>query len=1067
MADEKDTIQRLSLQWPALLALVIAAWGIAMKAPPLGSPRPLETETESGMGTPAAESAPARLWQDPVSAIARQERASAAKYWPLQNFFGQHHAGPPEEALSNSFPPDRRPELPKKPILFLVSYLDTRDSPDRAEKHRRERYATLSALATAGYVPVQADRISYVDVCQKRAIGATVAETNRWIHIPFEWFQLICENRPSLMPPAKYSFRKICVLWVADDLVDGEKLKSIIELRKLLQKVKEGGQGINSYALPGWNCLGRLLLEKVKEAGRGIDFRLKVKGPIGSGELYKLLHDHDELAGKPPEAKWLEDLDVIVTNSTADYVRRPLENSSADDIPPRHFKPHTGKLEYMIATDQVVADILIEELINRGLNLSQHDVAIVAEWDTDYGRSMYSTFKQAFKNSRVDGEGSRLYEFSYLRGLDGRVHAAEGDYSSRPASPSETKPSGHPNQSGRDQSSPVPAEGDSQMDYVVRLVESMRNAAPNYDAIGVVGNDVYDKLVLLQALRPYFPGAIFFTTDLDNRLLQPADYPYTRNLLVGSHYGLLLGPALQGKIPPFRDGYTTASYLGSLRALEFDSGDVIESTVGTLNNLPLKSQPSQNLARIYEIGRHSAYDLSRKEKVALRPAGPRAHPWIFVPANWVGIILCGVGTLVVLVLLSRRVRRLFAVVYRPEPRYVAILVAVLGAVALLVLMAISHLRENGEPIDFTEGISAWPNVILRFLATAMSLYFLVLAFGQLKKRNEDIQEFFGWPEDRRRWLGFSAASSPWFWEAPKPPKGQDEVAQSDQASSAPREVDAWNRFRAEGVEGLWRRFCTFGLPGHRLWRSAILTAAAFFLVVGFYLIFSPPISPARGMVARWTDKGLAYMSVLFEIFLLMAIVDATYWCYRFVSCLTDLSRYLEWPTELENRFIEERMAQNPGTADKRLKKAVKPLLTVELVGKAADVVAQMFLYPFIVLLILILAQNRFFDDVSLDIPLTIVVALSALIAVCCAFMLWRSVSKSKEKSLKKVKEVWRQFAGEPFHAPLAEKINQMRLQIEGKKSGAFAPLYSHPIVKALLMPLGGAGGIAVLQALFP
>jgi hypothetical protein len=1042
MAEEKDTVQRLSLQWPALLALVIAAWGIAMKAPPLSSPRPVETETEIGAGTPPAASASARLWQDPISAVELQQRtasSNAVKSWLFQNLINRKRPSPPEIVLDNSIPPDVRKELPQGPILFLVSYLDTRDSPDRAEKHRRERYATLAALATAEYVPVQADRISYIDVPQKRGNGTAVRETGRTIQIPFEWFQLNCENRPSLLPPPKYSFRKVCVLWLADDLVEGEKLRSIIELRRLLQKLK-GTQ----------------------------DFRLKVKGPIGSSELYRLLNRHDELVGTC-DGKWLEHLDVIVTNSTADYVRRPGENHPSDAVTPRHFKPHTGKLEYMIGTDQVVADILASELINRGLNMSQHDVAIVAEWDTEYGRSMYSNFKQALTNNRVSDDSSRLYEFSYLRGLDGRVHAVDGDYAkdNRPGPANELMQPGQSNRPGREQSSPVPAEGDGQMDYVVRLVESMRNTAPNYYAIGVLGNDVYDKLVLLQALRPHFPRAIFFTTDLDNRLLQPADYPHTRNVLVGSHYGLMLGPALQGKIPPFRDGYTTASYLGSLRALEFDKCDVIETTIGTLNNLPFSSQPSQNLARVYEIGRNGAYDLSRKEKVALRPPGPRAHPWIFTLANWMGIVLCAVGTLVVLVLISRRVRRFFTVLSHPEPRYFAILIAVLGAVVLLVLIAISHLREDGEPINFSEGISAWPNIILRFLATALSLYFLVLAFRQLKRRNDEIREFLGWPEDARRWLSFSAASSPWWWEAPTAPKDPAGAGQHDRAANPPPpEVEAWDRFRAAGIEGLWRQFCTFGLPGHRLWRSAVLTTAAFLLVLGFYLFFSPPISPARGLVARSTDKALSYMSVLLEIFLLMMIVDATYWCYRFVSVLSDLSPYLEWPSQLVNRFVQERMVHHPGTADRELKKAIKPLLTIELIEKAADVVAQMIVYPFIVLLILIVAENNFFDDVKLDMPLTIVVALSALIAICCAFMLLRSVTKAKRKALNEVKQVGRQFAGEPFYAPLAEKINRIKLEIEGKKSGAFAPLYSHPIVKALLIPLGGAGGVAALQALF-
>ena len=38
----------------------------------------------------------------------------------------------------------------------------------------------------------------------------------------------------------------------------------------------------------------------------------------------------------------------------------------------------------------------------------------------------------------------------------------------------------------------------------------------------MLGSDVYDKLLILQALRPAFPRAVFFTTDLNARLAYPA-----------------------------------------------------------------------------------------------------------------------------------------------------------------------------------------------------------------------------------------------------------------------------------------------------------------------------------------------------------------------------------------------------------------------------------------------------------------------------------------------------------------------------------------------------------------
>ena len=87
-------------------------------------------------------------------------------------------------------------------------------------------------------------------------------------------------------------------------------------------------------------------------------------------------------------------------------------------------------------------------------------------------------------------------------------------------------------------------------------------------AIGVLGSDVHDKLMILEALRQYFPHKLFFTTDLDAAYIHPAKWPQTHNLLVASAFDLKLRPELQGEIPPFRDSYQTAFFLATQMALK-------------------------------------------------------------------------------------------------------------------------------------------------------------------------------------------------------------------------------------------------------------------------------------------------------------------------------------------------------------------------------------------------------------------------------------------------------------------------------------------------------------------
>ena len=120
------------------------------------------------------------------------------------------------------------------------------------------------------------------------------------------------------------------------------------------------------------------------------------------------------------------------------------------------------------------------------------------------------------------------------------------------------------------------AEGQSQFDYLRRITEALKECneklhfegAGRIAAIGVLGSDVYDKLLLLQALRPEFPDVTFFTTDLDELLLPQDKLRYTRNLLVASGYGVTLIPELQKDVLPFRSSYQTSIFLATTLAIK-------------------------------------------------------------------------------------------------------------------------------------------------------------------------------------------------------------------------------------------------------------------------------------------------------------------------------------------------------------------------------------------------------------------------------------------------------------------------------------------------------------------
>lgn len=191
-----------------------------------------------------------------------------------------------------------------------------------------------------------------------------------------------------------------------------------------------------------------------------------------------------------------------------------------------------------------------------------------------------------------------------MRGLDGII-PSEGNKAGS------TKNKNYDNQgSSADEAHIELPEGQNQKDYLRRLSENIfelehdptepGNKQNGISAIGVLGSDIHDKLMILEALRQRFPHKLFFTTDLDAVYSHPSKWRQTHNLLVVSAFDLKLSHELQGKIPSFRDSYQTALFLATQMAIneKIKIGDQLHKLM---------------LPRLFEIGRNRAIALPIKK----------------------------------------------------------------------------------------------------------------------------------------------------------------------------------------------------------------------------------------------------------------------------------------------------------------------------------------------------------------------------------------------------------------------------------------------------------------------
>ena len=146
MASQEDSPFRgLITSWPALAAMAVTVLSFLAASPKLESPRPTvvgPTHKEELR----APGIPARLWQDPMTTVV---------------------PGNPQRDLNrikDDLPPRECTGSETGDLLVMLVLGDAAFNPEELEQHRRERFAILAALNTAGYVPIQSERLSYVDL---------------------------------------------------------------------------------------------------------------------------------------------------------------------------------------------------------------------------------------------------------------------------------------------------------------------------------------------------------------------------------------------------------------------------------------------------------------------------------------------------------------------------------------------------------------------------------------------------------------------------------------------------------------------------------------------------------------------------------------------------------------------------------------------------------------------------------------------------------------------------------------------------------------------------------------
>ncbi len=656
MADkEPSSAQALPINATAILALLTVVGGLVAASHRLSSDRPLTSP-----GRPNEEISEqminTRLWEDPFT-------------------------GSQKEVPTNSLG-DLLRQLARKEtssLQLLPVMIPGGPSGEAQEQRLRSRFVIVSALAESGYVP---ENPEHIGIAQMRWHSTLELETNsnscactpqmnnttatvidapgspngcsRTLIYPFEWYVQEAFVRH---PGKQHTNNPVLVLWLDEDEFHDDPIKRLdLFLQALMPNWPTNSPPKITIVGPSLSSTLRAMFAGVSETNQA----------TGLPTYQPLRLKQASLFLATPRA--IDE--VLIRTNAASY-------GSARSAVRDRLKQFFGDSKNFAATDSDLAGEVLKELQSRGIDLTRSNrdhLVLLADWDNFFGRMVSAAYAAELDYNQTRGHNrptfledyrsghslgpTNLHTFFYLSGLDGQALSRSSDATTRRGDDkSRAQAEGSPQTRQKSWTPDInKAEGPAQFDYLGRLAnrisdlqqELQRAKRGTVSAIGIAGGDVYDTLLILQALRPRFPNAVFFTSTLDARFWEPKELHWTRNLLVVSGYGLELHPDLQGDVPPFRSSLQTAQFAATLAAL------------GNTNLLTLTDLP----VRRFEIGRSGPVDLSDSrdpEPTLLHPVvQPAPHFWQWLAkGNHTPLLVTALATALLLAtLLSKYFRRL-------------------------------------------------------------------------------------------------------------------------------------------------------------------------------------------------------------------------------------------------------------------------------------------------------------------------------------------------------------------------------------------------------------------------
>ncbi len=1026
----------------SVLLLIMLVTGTAINNP-LTSSRPYDSQNSKLM-SPEAHKVDARLWQDPIASIGKhvlQMEGSDMEQLKKTNSFDNFIKEIPNRVNESN---DLR--------VIAISVFGSSYS-ELVEFRQRYRYAVVSALGSRGYFPQDNEHLQFF-------LHNTHLANNCEVYVPYEWFERDINSNSSKK-------ERVLILWLNEEKIISTQYGNFV--KNLFDRFSEVQSNKSSFTLIGPTNTSKLieLMKPMEINGLSASFKIiSSSATISDKDLFNAYEKENQCHQGDEDKK-----------------RKCIKEEIAGKLAKNYIIRSIGQ-------DENLAKALVWELEQRGVNRKnsfiknkcEDGLIVISEQDSLYARALTQHFIDSVDTycRKMEYEKSPVSKFTYLRGLDGKL--PDLDESSRKSQDTQDKKEQKNLITQLDDASPEHAEGRNQYDYLRRLIDKIEEldrgeglGINRIKAIGIFGNDVYDKLLILQALRDRFKHKIFFTTELDARYLHADQTKWARNLVVASNFDLTLRPELQGSIMPFRDSYQTSMYLAALLALNSQISVAIEPKPHLEIDRIQQPKQKQNILleeqekiarslipRIFEIGRTQAVHLAsppveyldkwiKKSVDAKFPQENRENNNkvcemtnllgcdIFEQERQKKVDKTAISQLFILIL------TILTLCYLSFKSIVDrfVLVAVKGSVISIAAIGIIFLcyywdnflnHESGEPFLLFEGISVWPNLIIRFLGIIIIIFVFFYFYKKIKETNE-FTENFELPKSNE-----SKKSNSW-WEGLKGPFFGF-VTPSKEVETLWLEYMQITDYRKS--KGYMWIFCATAI-------SLFLTSYGL-LSLG-YLNF-----PSRGEITQYGHYILAF----FQFSILWGLI---YWvgyeataCKRFIDKLQP-----ERPTQ-DQLIWPHKLLRDEESKKGILQEGLKPYFRFLLITRLIKRINSIIYIPFILMLLIGIGRSNVFDNLGFS-PALVMVFIGASTYLVTTLVLLR---KSAEKQCEDILQYYEE--DRPGRISLAfgnaNAIDQVVTEIRNKKQQTFVRFLQRPSLLALLLPGGGIGLTSIIEYLY-